>query len=311
MQKNRFLNFLPYLIVVIAIVSLFSMNMNGASRPLSYNELQDTLKQQKVEDSVLSVGSNVVVVKGTYKLDGKSVGFTSTVPATDEEVAKLTSQLKDSKLNIVDSDASNAFMDLLLSLVPLVLIVIMGVWMMNRMNGGGANNKAFEFGKSRAKLESKSKVRFKDVAGADEEKEEMSEIIDYLKYPKKFQNMGARIPKGILLAGHPGTGKTLLAKAVAGEANVPFYSISGSDFVEMFVGVGASRVRDMFRKAQQTAPCIIFIDEIDAVGRQRGAGFGGGHDEREQTLNQLLVEMDGMEDNKGIVVIAATNRPDV
>ena len=184
--------------------------------------------------------------------------------------------------------------------------------MLNRMNGAnGANAKAFEFSKSRAKLEGKIRVRFNDVAGCDEEKQEMAEIIDYLKYPKKFEKMGARIPKGILLSGHPGTGKTLLAKAVAGEANVPFYSISGSDFVEMFVGVGASRVRDMFKKAQQTAPCIIFIDEIDAVGRQRGAGFGGGHDEREQTLNQLLVEMDGMEENTGVVVIAATNRPDV
>ncbi len=311
MQKKRFLNFLPYLIVVVAIISLFSMNMNGANRPLSYNELQDTLAHEKVEDSVLSVGSRVITIKGTYKSNGKTVGFTSTVPATEIEVAKLTQQLSGSKLNVVDADASNAFVDLLVSLVPLVLIVIMGVWMMNRMNGGGANNKAFDFGKSKARLESKSKVRFTDIAGADEEKEEMSEIIDYLKFPKKFQKMGARIPKGILLAGHPGTGKTLLAKAVAGEANVPFYSISGSDFVEMFVGVGASRVRDMFKKAQQSAPCIIFIDEIDAVGRQRGAGFGGGHDEREQTLNQLLVEMDGMEDNKGIVVIAATNRPDV
>ena len=176
---------------------------------------------------------------------------------------------------------------------------------------GSANKQAFDFSKSRARLEGKVKVRFSDVAGCDEEKAEMAEIIDYLKYPKKFERMGARIPKGILLSGHPGTGKTLLAKAVAGEANVPFYSISGSDFVEMFVGVGASRVRDMFKKAKETAPCIIFIDEIDAVGRQRGAGFGGGHDEREQTLNQLLVEMDGMEDNTGVVVIAATNRPDV
>ena len=181
-----------------------------------------------------------------------------------------------------------------------------------RMNGAqSANGKAFEFSKSRARLEGKVRVRFTDVAGCDEEKQEMAEIIDYLKFPKKFEKMGARIPKGVLLAGHPGTGKTLLAKAVAGEANVPFYSISGSDFVEMFVGVGASRVRDMFKKAKETAPCIIFIDEIDAVGRQRGAGFGGGHDEREQTLNQLLVEMDGMEENTGIVVVAATNRPDV
>ncbi len=180
----------------------------------------------------------------------------------------------------------------------------------SKMNAGG-NNKAFDFAKSRAKIQSNVKVRFKDVAGCDEEKEEVREIIDYLKNPKQFTDMGARIPKGLLMVGPPGTGKTLLAKAVAGEADVPFFSISGSDFVEMFVGTGASRVRDMFKKAQQAAPCIVFIDEIDAVGRQRGAGMGGGNDEREQTLNQLLVEMDGMGENKGIVIIAATNRPDV
>ena len=177
--------------------------------------------------------------------------------------------------------------------------------------GGGGSNKAFEFAKSKARVESNVKTRFKDVAGCEEEKEEVKEIIDYLKNPKKFTDMGAHIPKGILMVGPPGTGKTLLAKAVAGEANVPFFSISGSDFVEMFVGTGASRVRDMFKNAQKSAPCIVFIDEIDAVGRQRGAGMGGGNDEREQTLNQLLVEMDGMTDNIGIVVIAATNRPDV
>ena len=182
--------------------------------------------------------------------------------------------------------------------------------MFSKMNGGGAN-KAFEFSKSKARIEGNVKVRFKDVAGCDEEKEEVKEIIDYLKNPKRFTDMGARIPKGMLMVGPPGTGKTLLAKAVAGEADVPFFSISGSDFVEMFVGTGASRVRDMFKKAQQTAPCIVFIDEIDAVGRQRGAGMGGGNDEREQTLNQLLVEMDGMSENTGIVIIAATNRPDV
>ena len=176
----------------------------------------------------------------------------------------------------------------------------------------GEANKTFEFSRSRAKIEGNIKVRFKDVAGCDEEKEEVKEIIDYLKeLGKRFTDMGARIPKGMLMVGPPGTGKTLLAKAVAGEADVPFFSISGSDFVEMFVGTGASRVRDMFKKAKQTAPCIVFIDEIDAVGRQRGAGMGGGNDEREQTSNQMLVEMDGMEENKGIVIIAATNRPDV
>ena len=254
----------------------------------------------------------MITVRGSYEKDGKNVTFSGTAPSTQDSVTWFLDELDDSRVSVVDAEASNEFLNIMYSVVPLILVFIMGIWMMNRMNGGNsANAKAFDFGKSRAKLETKSKVHFDDVAGCDEEKQEMAEIIDYLKYPAKFKKMGARIPKGVLLSGHPGTGKTLLAKAVAGEANVPFYSISGSDFVEMFVGVGASRVRDMFRKAQQTAPCIIFIDEIDAVGRQRGAGFGGGHDEREQTLNQLLVEMDGMEDNSGIVVIAATNRPDV
>ncbi len=313
MQKNKFLNTLPVVIVLIAILSLFSLNSGSSSQSYTYSQLQETLKNETIQESVISIGSNVVNVRGTYENDeGRLVSFSATAPATSEEIDELLDQLKDSKISIVDADASDAFLEVMYSVVPLVLVIIMGVWMMNRMGGSNsANAKAFEFGKSRAKLETKSKVRFADVAGCDEEKQEMAEIIDYLKYPAKFKKMGARIPKGVLLSGHPGTGKTLLAKAVAGEANVPFYSISGSDFVEMFVGVGASRVRDMFKKAQQTAPCIIFIDEIDAVGRQRGAGFGGGHDEREQTLNQLLVEMDGMEDNSGVVVIAATNRPDV
>ena len=194
--------------------------------------------------------------------------------------------------------------------LPFLILIIGIIYMLSKMNTGGSN-KAFEFSKSRARIEGNIKVRFKDVAGCDEEKEEVKEIIDYLRDPQKFTEMDAKIPKGILMVGPPGTGKTLLAKAVAGEADVPFFSISGSDFVEMFVGTGASRVRDLFKKANQAAPCIIFIDEIDAVGRQRGAGMGGGNDEREQTLNQLLVEMDGMGENKGIVIIAATNRPDV
>ena len=222
-----------------------------------------------------------------------------------------TLKSKGVKASVSDADASSIFTALLTTVLPLVLFMGVGLFFINRMQGASGNKQAFDFSKSRARLEDNIKVRFADVAGCDEEKEEMAEIIDYLKSPRKFAAMGARIPKGILLSGSPGTGKTLLAKAVAGEANVPFYSISGSDFVEMFVGVGASRVRDMFAKAKKTAPCMIFIDEIDAVGRQRGAGMGGGHDEREQTLNQLLVEMDGMSDNSGIVVIAATNRPDV
>ena len=311
-QKNRILNFLPYVIVIVALISLFNMNSPSSTQSLNYNEFQEVLQKETIKESVLSIGSNISTVRGVYEQCEETVTFTATVPSNDDEISAILKELEDSKLTIVDAEASNVFMETLFSMIPFVMIMLMGIWMVNRMNGSGsANARAFEFGKSRAQLETKSKVRFTDVAGCDEEKQEMAEIIDYLKYPKKFQRMGARIPKGVLLCGHPGTGKTLLAKAVAGEANVPFYSISGSDFVEMFVGVGASRVRDMFKKAQQTAPCIIFIDEIDAVGRQRGAGFGGGHDEREQTLNQLLVEMDGMEDNTGIVVIAATNRPDV
>ena len=311
-DANKWLRFLPYVILIAAVISLFTMNPGSSSQELDYNTLQDVLVNQDVTQASLSVGSNVTTIKGVYENNGQKVTFSSKVPSTSDEIAKVMTDLSGARVSVVDADASNAFLDTLLSFLPVVLMFGVTIWMVNRMAGAGsANKQAFDFSKSRARLEGKVKVRFSDVAGCDEEKAEMAEIIDYLKYPKKFERMGARIPKGILLSGHPGTGKTLLAKAVAGEANVPFYSISGSDFVEMFVGVGASRVRDMFKKAKETAPCIIFIDEIDAVGRQRGAGFGGGHDEREQTLNQLLVEMDGMEDNTGVVVIAATNRPDV
>ena len=314
MQRNRIANFLPYLVVILAVISLLGLNMGASSERISYYELQNVIEKEKVDEVSVSIGTNVTVVKGVYEKDKQKVTFTATIPSTSDQIGQVIKNLgnESTKLTIVDADASNIFLETVVSIIPFILFAVFAVWMLNRMNGAhGANAKAFEFSISRAKLEGKIRVRFSDVAGCDEEKQEMAEIIDYLKYPKKFEKMGARIPKGILLSGHPGTGKTLLAKAVAGEANVPFYSISGSDFVEMFVGVGASRVRDMFKKAQQTAPCIIFIDEIDAVGRQRGAGFGGGHDEREQTLNQLLVEMDGMEENTGVVVIAATNRPDV
>jgi cell division protease FtsH len=313
MQKKGFVNILPYLILIVSIMSLLTINPASSVQTLSYSEFNEVMDSENVDQAVLRISSNVITVQGTYTNDsGEAVSFKTTLPASDEELNTLLENLDNASVSVVDAEASSGFLDAIYSFVPLILILLMGMWMMNRMSGSAnANAKAFEFGKSRARLETKSKVHFDDVAGCEEEKQEMAEIVDYLKYPARFKRMGARIPKGILLFGHPGTGKTLLAKAVAGEANVPFYSISGSDFVEMFVGVGASRVRDMFKKAQQTAPCIIFIDEIDAVGRQRGAGFGGGHDEREQTLNQLLVEMDGMEDNSGIVVIAATNRPDV
>ncbi len=310
MRNNRWINFVPYLIVILALFSLMNMNAGTATQNLTYNEFQKLVEEQKVTESAVTVGDNVIKIKGVFEQDGKKVGFTASVPRSETEVDALMSALEAADVKVSDMNESNLFLDTLLSLIPFVIFGAMAFFLISKMNGGG-NNKAFEFSKSRARLEGNIKVRFDDVAGCDEEKQEMAEIIDYLKSPKKFAKMGARIPKGILMVGSPGTGKTLLAKAVAGEADVPFYSISGSDFVEMFVGVGASRVRDMFKKAQQTAPCMIFIDEIDAVGRQRGAGLGGGHDEREQTLNQLLVEMDGITDNAGIVVIAATNRPDV
>ncbi|MBD0859372.1 ATP-dependent zinc metalloprotease FtsH [Erysipelotrichaceae bacterium 7770_A6] len=294
------------------MMSLFGMNNLTGNKTVTYQTLTKIVETKKISDASLTIGTNTTSVRGVYEESGHQVTFTGTIPSTSDQIENMITELGDANVTVVDADASNVFINTLVNLVPFLLMIGLAVWMINKMSGAqSANGKAFEFSKSRARLEGKVKVRFADVAGCDEEKQEMAEIIDYLKYPKKFEKMGARIPKGVLLAGHPGTGKTLLAKAVAGEANVPFYSISGSDFVEMFVGVGASRVRDMFKKAKQTAPCIIFIDEIDAVGRQRGAGFGGGHDEREQTLNQLLVEMDGMEENTGVVVIAATNRPDV
>ena len=270
------------------------------------------LKADNVKDiKVVQYNNGLILTTNYLAEDSKSVNYSTIIPNTQDAILLLEDHIDQTKINVVDGNLKSPILDLLLGTLPLILIVGVGYIMFSKVLQGGGNNKAFEFSKSRARLESDIRVRFKDVAGCDEEKEEMAEIIDYLKSPKKFESAGARIPKGILMVGSPGTGKTLLAKAVAGEADVPFYSISGSDFVEMFVGVGASRVRDMFKKAKATAPCMIFIDEIDAVGRQRGAGMGGGHDEREQTLNQLLVEMDGITDNAGIVIIAATNRPDV
>lgn len=311
-NNNKFLNYLPYLVVTIALFSL--MNLGGApkvNQKLTYNELITVLEGKDVVSADFSIGSNVITVKGKYNDGTKDVSFTSQVPNTPEQTEKVLGLLNEGKVAVIDAEQRNLFYDFILSFAPYLILGGLAIFMLNRMNAGGGQNKAFEFSKSRARLEGNIRVRFDDVAGCDEEKEEMKEIIDYLKTPKRFAKMGARIPKGILLVGSPGTGKTLLAKAAAGEADVPFYSISGSDFVEMFIGVGASRVRDMFKKAQQTSPCLVFIDEIDAVGRQRGAGIGGGNDEREQTLNQLLVEMDGIGENTGIVIIAATNRPDV
>ena len=312
MRRNtRWLNVLPYLILTLAISMILFMEPGSTVETLSYEAFQNVLEEKTIQSSTVTVGDNIVYVEGVYLEGTKEVAFSAELPRTETQIDSLMSKLEASEgSQVVDENQTNLFMEAIMSIVPFMFLAGFAIFMMSRMNGG-SNNKAFEFSKSRARLEGNIKVRFKDVAGCDEEKEEMAEIIDYLKSPKKFEKMGARIPKGILMVGSPGTGKTLLAKAVAGEADVPFYSISGSDFVEMFVGVGASRVRDMFKKAQQTAPCMIFIDEIDAVGRQRGAGLGGGHDEREQTHNQLLVEMDGIGDNTGIVIIAATNRPDV
>lgn len=311
-NKNLIQRYLPVLIILVALANLVLFNPNRSSGKFTINDYSKLVESGKIEEATFSVGKNITTVKGTYTDMAKKATFEVSFPSHSELLNTSINKLKEKNISVVDSEASNKFIDAIINLIPFVLMMGFGFWMISRMaQANGANGKAFEFSNSKARLESKIRTRFEDVAGCDEEKQEMSEIIDYLKYPKKFEKMGARIPKGILLSGYPGTGKTLLAKAVAGEADVPFYSISGSDFVEMFVGVGASRVRDMFKKAKQTAPCMIFIDEIDAVGRQRGAGFGGGHDEREQTLNQLLVEMDGMEENNGVVIIAATNRPDV
>ena len=274
------------------------------------------VKDKKITNVTITPNSFVTKVEGSYKKNSKGdkVNFTTIVPKTDKELDSLTQVLEDKnvKIKVTDSESDNMIWNILGSILPYVILFGGMFWVFKNVNGAaGGNNKAFEFGNSRAKLERNSKTRFTDVAGADEEKEELTELVAFLKNPKKFTEMGAKIPRGVLLVGPPGTGKTLLARAVAGEANVPFYSISGSEFVEMFVGVGAGRVRDMFKKAKENAPCIIFIDEIDAVGRQRGTGVGGGHDEREQTLNQLLVEMDGFEGNEGVIILAATNRADV
>ena len=305
---------IPYVVLFVALVLLLNSANGGSVKPLSYDQFLKLMDKGQITSAKLSVYTNVVDMTGTYKEKGETYTFTSSMPNTEEQLNEVTDALKnkveDGQLIIVNPNQTNYWIELLGTVLPMLLFMGAAIYMFTRMSGN-SNKQAFDFSKSRARLESDTKVRFNDVAGCDEEKEEMSELIDYLRQPKRFTQMGARIPKGILMVGPPGTGKTLLAKAVAGEANVPFYSISGSEFVEMFVGVGASRVRDMFKKAQQTAPCMIFIDEIDAVGRQRGTGVGGGHDEREQTLNQLLVEMDGIGENKGIVVIAATNRPDV
>ena len=312
MKNNRYVNFLPYVLVIAILLMLGSFSTGTKHRTFSYNEFVSQAEKMTFGDVNISVGTSIVKVEGTYRSGGEEQAFDVSMPKTTKNLEWLQETLDEEKnqVTVSDADERNIFLEFMMQIVPLLLVMGVGFFILMK-SSGGANNKAFEFTKSRARIESDVKPRFADVPGCKEEKEEVKEIIDYLKNPTKFSEMGARIPKGMLMVGPPGTGKTLLAKAVAGEANVPFFSISGSDFVEMFVGTGASRVRDMFKRAKQAKPCIIFIDEIDAVGRQRGAGLGGGNDEREQTLNQILVEMDGMNENAGIVVIAATNRADV
>ena len=314
-KNNRNGNILVFAIIFMFIAAAIYYFTSSNEKPIEYDyaTLVTKIEQGQVDSIVSSpltgdtnFGSYLISGDLTEAAGGKS--FTLVIPTKEilNDIVALTTQ------NNVDYSHSKAssygFWDILFILIPIIMIVVF-IGFLLRNNGG--NNKAFDFGKSKAKLNKGKTTTFKNVAGVEEEKAELEELIDFLKTPKKYMALGARIPTGVLLVGAPGTGKTLLARAVAGEANVPFYSISGSDFVEMFVGVGASRVRDMFKVAKQNAPCIVFIDEIDAVGRQRGAGLGGGHDEREQTLNQLLVEMDGFGTNSGIIIMAATNRPDV
>ena len=288
--------------------------MNKKVNFITYDEFMSEMEKENVKEVTLTprVSGNVYEITGTLKSYKNKESFFFRAPLAEEFVSKiLNGQEKyNYTVNTVADPSSSTLLQFVLNVLPLIIIVGFGFFFVTRQMNNA--NKSMDFGKSRARLnEDARKVNFDKVAGLTEEKEEVKELIDFLKDPKKFQRLGARIPKGVLLVGPPGTGKTLLARAVAGEADVPFYFISGSDFVELFVGVGASRVRDMFKQAKHNAPCLIFIDEIDAVGRQRGAGLGGGHDEREQTLNQLLTEMDGFGENEGIIIMAATNRPDV
>ena len=307
---------LPYVFLAIIMLGIFYVLnvLNKNVHELTYDEFVEKLDKGKVTELniVPRNSGSVYEVSGTLSGYEDNESFEATLPLSEEVMKKIVSANDDQKIKVTvepDPDASS-LLYIIVNIFPILLVLVAAFWFFNKQMAG--NRSSLDFGKSRARLSSDdNQVTFKDVAGLKEEKEEVKELIDFLKDPKKFQKLGARIPKGVLLMGPPGTGKTLLAKAVAGEANVPFYFISGSDFVELFVGVGASRVRDMFQQAKRNAPCLIFIDEIDAVGRQRGTGLGGGHDEREQTLNQLLTEMDGFGANEGIIIIAATNRPDV
>jgi cell division protease FtsH len=303
--------YLLIFLVIIGVVSFFNGN-NQPTEPISYDKFMQELEAGNVEgDLTLQPERGVYEVRGQLEGQEEGKGFITYVWNNPETLNRIEQAAEAANVEILPAKETSGWVTFFTSIIPFIIIFILFFFLLNQAQGGGS--RVMNFGKSKAKLynEEKKKVRFKDVAGADEEKQELVEVVEFLKDPRKFADLGARIPKGILLVGPPGTGKTLLARAVAGEAGVPFFSISGSDFVEMFVGVGASRVRDLFETAKKNAPCIIFIDEIDAVGRQRGAGLGGGHDEREQTLNQLLVEMDGFGANEGIIIVAATNRPDI
>ena len=312
MKKGAF----PYaLLFLIAISIMFFYSMtNTSNKELSYNEFNKALSNNNVKEVVITPSRSAYTYQITGKLKDAKEGETFSVrtPLSDTVINEIveSSKAKDFKIISKSDPSASTWYLFLMNVAPYLVVIGIAFWFFTKQLNGQKGS--MDFGRSKAKLNpDNGRVTFKDVAGLPEEKEELQELIDFLKYPKKFQKLGARIPKGVLLVGPPGTGKTLLAKAVAGEAKAPFYFISGSDFVELYVGVGASRVRDMFKQAKQNAPCLIFIDEIDAVGRQRGTGIGGGHDEREQTLNQLLTEMDGFGANEGIIIIAATNRPDV
>ena len=300
---NQTKNFMIWVVVAMVMITLFMMMQTGPdNRTISFTEFLNAVEEKKVTEVRVS-GERIY---GQFKDNQMFIVDIIEYPNLVEDL-----RASGVKINVENMAQASWYISAIFSAAPLLLIAGLWIYMMRQMQNGGS--KALSFGKSRARLISDphGKATFKDVAGVDEAKEDLQEIIEFLSDPQKFRRLGGKIPKGVLLIGPPGTGKTLLAKAIAGEANVPFFSISGSDFVEMFVGVGASRVRDLFEQAKKNAPCIIFVDEIDAVGRHRGAGLGGGHDEREQTLNQLLVEMDGFEDNSGTILIAATNRPDV
>ena len=299
--------------LMLVIFYLFTLSNNKVNK-FSYDQFINHMNNNEIQEIVITPRNSqgVYEIRGSLKTYSNNESFYLKLPLSNEVISKILAgeETYDFKSTTSSDPASSTLLQFLINVVPMLIILGVGFYLVTKQMGSA--NKSMDFGRSKARLnEESNKITFKDVAGLEEEKEEVKELIDFLKEPKKFTRLGARIPKGVLLVGPPGTGKTLLAKAVAGEANVPFYYISGSEFVELFVGVGASRVRDMFKQAKHNAPCLIFIDEIDAVGRQRGTGLGGGHDEREQTLNQLLTEMDGFGASEGIIIIAATNRPDV